>query len=136
MDITPAQVDSRRGPAEWFTGEVWLDEIAAAKPPSRVTALSVHFAPGARTAWHRHPFGQIIHVTEGIGLVQREGGPVQIVQPGDSVRFDPDEVHWHGAGPNRFMTHLAVQEVDDEGTAAVWGEPVTDADYLAEPANR
>ncbi|MBD0282146.1 MAG: cupin domain-containing protein [Thermoleophilaceae bacterium] len=136
MEITSARIDSQRGPMEWFTGDVWLDEIAAARPPSRVTAFSVHFAPGAQTAWHSHPVGQIIHVTEGAGLVQRKGGPVRIIHPGETVRFDPDEVHWHGAAPERFMTHLAVQEVDDDGTAAVWGDHVTDAEYLTDAANR
>lgn len=96
--------------------------------------MSVHFSPGARTAWHRHPLGQVIHVTEGVGRVQREGGPVEVIRPGDSVRFDADEEHWHGAAPSRFMTHIAIQEVDDQGTAAYWGEHVGDAQYLAGPS--
>ena len=134
MEITRSGMDSQRGPSEWFTGDVWMDPIAAAASPSRMTAYSVHFSPGARTAWHRHPLGQVIHVTEGAGLAQREGGPVEALRPGDAVRFAPDEVHWHGAAPNRFMTHLAMQEADDDGTAAYWGDPVADEDYLAEPA--
>jgi quercetin dioxygenase-like cupin family protein len=135
MEIRRTGAESRHGPAEWFTGEVWLDEIAATTPPSRLAAFSVHFSPGARTAWHRHPFGQVIHVTEGAGLVQRRGGPVEVIRPGDTVRFEPDEDHWHGATPDRFMTHLAMQEADDEGNAAYWGDHVTDAEYLVEPAS-
>jgi quercetin dioxygenase-like cupin family protein len=134
MEIRRTGAESRRGPAEWFTGEVWLDEIAASTPPSRLAAFSVHFSPGARTAWHRHPFGQVIHVTEGAGLAQRRGGPVEVIRPGDTVRFEPDEDHWHGATPDRFMTHLAMQEADDEGNAAYWDDHVTDAEYVAEPA--
>jgi quercetin dioxygenase-like cupin family protein len=134
MEITRSTKDSRPGPSDWFTGEVWLDEIAAAAPPSRLAAVSVHFSPGARTAWHRHPLGQVIHVTEGVGRAQRDGGPVELIHAGDTVRFDPDEEHWHGAAPTKFMTHMAMQEVDDEGAAAYWGEQVSDADYLAEPA--
>ena len=136
MEITRTRAESQRGPAEWFTGEVWLDEIAAPAPPSRMAAFDVHFAPGARTAWHRHPFGQVIHVTDGVGLVQRRGGRVEVIRPGDTVRFGPDEDHWHGAAAARFMTHLAMQEADDEGTTAYWGEHVSDEDYLAEPADR
>ena len=135
MEIRRTGGESRRGPAEWFTGDVWLDEIAAPTAPSRLAALSVHFSPGARTAWHRHPFGQVIHVTEGAGRVQRRGGPVEVIGPGDTVWFEPDEDHWHGAAPARFMTHLAMQELDDQGNAAYWGDHVTDADYLAEQAD-
>lgn len=135
MEIIHTAKESRPGPSEWFTGDVWLDEIAVATPPSRLAAASVHFSPGARTAWHRHPFGQVIHVTEGVGRVQREGGPIEEIRAGDTVRFDPDENHWHGAAPRRFMTHIALQEVDDEGIAAYWGEQVSEADYRAEPAS-
>src|SRR6476659_11336648 len=85
------------GPSEWFTGAVHIDTVAVPADPSRVFAASVHFAPGARTAWHTHPFGQTIYVTEGAGLCQREGGPVEIIKPGDSVFFEPGENHWHGA---------------------------------------
>src|SRR3712207_783818 len=135
MKITRTTRDSRRGPVDWFTGEVWLDEIAGTAPPSRLAALNVHFSPGARTAWHRHPFGQVIHVTEGVGRVQREGGRIEEIRAGDTVRFDPDENHWHGAAPHRFMAHIAIQEVDHEGIAAYWGEQVSEADYLAEAAS-
>jgi quercetin dioxygenase-like cupin family protein len=94
----------------------------------------VHFCPGARTAWHTHPLGQTIYVTEGIGRCQRRGGPVEAIGPGDRVRFDAGEDHWHGAAPDRFMTHLAIQEVDETGSPVSWGEHVTDAEYRADPA--
>jgi quercetin dioxygenase-like cupin family protein len=93
----------------------------------------VHFTPGARTAWHTHPFGQTIYVTEGIGRCQRRGGPVEEIWPGDRVYFEPREEHWHGAAPNRFMTHLAMQEVDATGSPVTWGEHVTDGEYNALP---
>jgi quercetin dioxygenase-like cupin family protein len=119
------------GPAEWFTGTVLLDTIATPQPPSRVGAASVHFTPGARTAWHTHPFGQTIHVTEGVGLCQRRGGPTEVIRAGDTVHFEPGEDHWHGATPDRFMTHLAIQESDESGSPVAWGEHVTDEEYRA-----
>jgi quercetin dioxygenase-like cupin family protein len=135
MDITRTRPPSRKAPAEWFTGDVFLDEIGAGAPPSRLRALSVHFAPGARTAWHTHPYGQNIYVTEGVGLCQRRGGPIEVIRPGDRVFFEPGEEHWHGAAPDRFMTHLAMQEVDDQGSPVTWGEQVTDEEYNAAPAS-
>ena len=105
----------------------------AAPAPARLQAASVHFTPGARTAWHTHPFGQTIWVTEGVGLCQRRGGPVEVIRPGDRVFFEPDEDHWHGAAPNRFMAHLAINEVDDDHPLAVWGDKVTDDEYAAAP---
>jgi len=129
MEITRSRQATVRGPADWFTGEVWIDPIAANVPPSRMQALSVHFTPGARTAWHTHPFGQVIHVVEGVGRAQRRGGPVETIRAGDTVRFEPGEDHWHGAAPENFMTHLAMQEADDEGVAARWGDHVTDDEY-------
>jgi quercetin dioxygenase-like cupin family protein len=91
----------------------------------------VHFSPGARTAWHTHSNGQTIYVTEGLGLCQRRGGPVEVIRPGDRVFFEPGEDHWHGAAPDRFMTHLAMLEVDGEGASATWGDQVSDAEYGA-----
>ena len=114
MEIRRKRADSRPGPQDWFTGQVWMDEIAAPQPPSRTRVLSVHFAPGARTAWHRHPFGQILHVTEGAGLTQSRGGEREAIRAGDTVQAAAGEWHWHGAGPATFMTHLAVQEADEE----------------------
>ena len=116
MQITRSSIDTNRGPAEWFTGAVFIDPLAAPVGQSRLSASAVHFTPGARTAWHTHPFGQTIYVTEGIGRCQRRGGPVEVIRPGDRVYFEPGEDHWHGAAPDRFMTHFAMQEVDDGGT--------------------
>jgi quercetin dioxygenase-like cupin family protein len=125
MQITKNSIDTNPGPADWFTGAVYLDQVAAPAGSSRVSASSVHFTPGARTAWHTHPNGQTIYVTEGVGLAQRRGGPVEVIRPGDRVFFEPGEEHWHGAAPTRFMTHIAMPEVDDEGNEAT-GEHVTD----------
>jgi quercetin dioxygenase-like cupin family protein len=133
MEITRNSIETRRGPAEWFTGAVYLDVIASPSGASRLSTSSVHFTPGARTAWHTHPNGQTIYVTEGIGLAQRRGGPIEVLRPGDSVFFEPDEEHWHGASPNRFMTHLAMLDVDEDGNAAIWGDHVTDEEYGAAP---
>jgi quercetin dioxygenase-like cupin family protein len=125
--------ETNRGPADWFTGEVYIDAVAAPSDGSRLSASSVHFTPGARTAWHTHPRGQTIWVTEGVGLCRRRGGPIEVIRPGDRVFFEPGEEHWHGATAARFMTHLAMLEVDDEGTPATWGEHVTDEEYAAAP---
>jgi len=131
MQITRSSTDTIAGPPDWFTGTVHLDMIAAPSEPARVQAANVHFAPGARTAWHTHPLGQTIHVTEGVGRCQRRGGQVEVIRPGDSVFFEPGEEHWHGATPDRFMAHIAIQEVDDDGSAVTWGEHVTDEEYGA-----
>jgi quercetin dioxygenase-like cupin family protein len=133
MQITSNSPDTATGPREWFTGSVYIDALAAATGPSRLQAASVHFTPGARTAWHTHPFGQTIYVTEGVGRCQRRGGAIEVIRGGDRVHFEPGEEHWHGAAPNRFMTHLAMQEVDDEGNPATWGEHVSDEEYNAAP---
>jgi quercetin dioxygenase-like cupin family protein len=131
VDITrsSSEVGTTKGPAEWFTGDVYIDPVAAASPPRRVQAALVHFMPGARTAWHSHPLGQTLFVTEGLGYVQRRGGDVETIRPGDRVSIAPDEEHWHGACPTRLMVHLALNEVDEEHVAANWGEHVTDAEY-------
>jgi quercetin dioxygenase-like cupin family protein len=135
MDITRNSIDTNPGPNEWFTGAVYIDTVTTPSGQSRLSASSVHFTPGARTAWHTHPKGQTIFVTEGIGLAQRRGGPIALIRPGDRVFFDPGEDHWHGAAPNRFMTHLAMLEVDDEGSSVTWGEHVTDQEYNAAPTS-
>jgi quercetin dioxygenase-like cupin family protein len=134
MQITRNSIETRRGPSEWFTGAVYLDTVAAPSNGSRLNTSSVHFTPGARTAWHTHPSGQTIWVTEGIGLAQRRGGPIEVIRPGDRVLFEPGEEHWHGATPTRFMTHLAMLEVDDDGNVATWGDHVTDEEYAAAPS--
>jgi quercetin dioxygenase-like cupin family protein len=129
MQITRDSPETAQGPDDWFTGTVYIDTVATPAPPSRVAAAMVHFTPGSRTAWHTHPFGQTVYVTEGVGLCQHEGGPVEVIKPGDRVYFEPGENHWHGAAPTRFMTHLAIQEVDDAGSPVTWGEHVTAAEY-------
>ena len=133
MQITRSGIETGRGPSEWFTGAVYIDAVAAAPAPGRVQANLVHFTPGARTAWHTHPLGQTIYVTEGEGRCPKRGGPIEVIRPGDRVFFEPDEDHWHGAAPNRFMAHLALNEVDDEGHPATWGDHVTDEEYGAAP---
>ena len=134
MRITRNSLDTTPGPADWFTGTVHIDPVAAPSEGSRLSASSVHFAPGARTAWHTHPNGQTIWVTEGVGYAQRRGGPVEVIRPGDRVFFESGEVHWHGAAATRFMTHLALLEVGEDGSPAEWGEHVTDEEYAAAPA--
>jgi quercetin dioxygenase-like cupin family protein len=134
MQITRNSLETTPGPSDWFTGTVYIDPIGAPSPPSRTGAASVHFTPGARTAWHTHPFGQTIYVTEGIGRCQRDGDPVQEIRPGDRVFFEPGENHWHGAAPNRFMTHIAIQEANENGSPVTWGEQVTDEQYNTTPA--
>jgi quercetin dioxygenase-like cupin family protein len=121
---------SGRGPAEWFTGTVRIDPLFGATTPARAAGNAVSFEPSARTAWHTHPLGQVLIVTAGCGLVQREGGPVEEIHPGDVVWFEPDEKHWHGASPTTAMTHFAIQEALD-GKAVDWMEKVTDEQYQA-----
>jgi quercetin dioxygenase-like cupin family protein len=135
MQITKSSIETASGPSDWFTGAVYIDAAAAPSEQSRISASSVHFTPGARTAWHTHPNGQTIYVTEGIGLCQRQGGSVEVIRPGDRVFFEPGENHWHGASPSRLMTHLAMVEVDEEGNAATWGKHVTDDEYRAAPVS-
>ena len=119
---------SGKGPAEWFTGTVRMDPLFSANDARRGAAASVTFEPGARTAWHTHPLGQTLIVTSGLGLVQRQGGPIEEIRPGDIVWFEPDEKHWHGASPTTAMTHIAIQEQRD-GKAVDWMEHVTDGQY-------
>ena len=117
------------GPADWFSGTVRIDPLfLKAIVPSRVTGASVTFEPGARTAWHTHPLGQTLIVTAGFGRVQRQGGPIEEIRPGDVVWFPPGEKHWHGASPNTAMTHIAIQE-SLNGKTVDWMEKVTDAQY-------
>ena len=131
MEVLPKQ-PSGKGPAEWFTGDVYLDVIAKGEEPSRIRVNSVHFTPGARTAWHRHAVGQTLHVTEGIGLVQSHGGEAVEFKPGDTIHTPPGEWHWHGATPDHFMTHLAMSEApapDADVPETEWGDLVTDEEY-------
>jgi quercetin dioxygenase-like cupin family protein len=119
---------STRPPAEYFTGTVRLDPLFQAHDPARVTGASVTFEPGARTAWHTHPLGQTLIVIAGLGRVQRDGGPIEEIRPGDVVWFPPGEKHWHGAGPKTAMTHIAIQEALD-GKTVEWMEKVSDQQY-------
>jgi quercetin dioxygenase-like cupin family protein len=122
---------SRKGPADYFTGTVWVDEILVGSAPLRLRAFRVSFEPGARTAWHTHPVGQTLHVLTGTGMVQLEGEGVQQIHPGDTVMIAPNERHWHGAAPGNTMVHLAMQEANAEGVDVVWLEHVTDQEYAA-----
>ena len=131
MQITRNKSETTGGSSEWFTGAVYIDAVAAPSGSVRVAAAHVRFAPGARTAWHKHPNGQTIWVIEGMCLCQSRGGEIDVIRPGDRVFFEPGEEHWHGAAPTSFMTHLAIQEVDEGGNAATWGDHVTDEEYAA-----
>jgi len=119
---------TRSGPADWFTGDVRIDQLFDHSEPARVSGASVTFQPGARTAWHTHPLGQTIIVTAGTGWAQRSGGPREEIRPGDVVWFPPSEKHWHGATATTAMTHIAIQEKLD-GKAVEWLEHVSDEQY-------
>ena len=119
---------STKGPADWFSGTVRIDPLFPVTAPARAAGNAVTFEPGARTAWHTHPLGQTLIVTAGYGLVQRDGGTIEEIRPGDVVWFEPSEKHWHGASPTTAMTHIAIQEALD-GTAVEWLEQVSDEQY-------
>ncbi len=121
---------SGKGPAEYFTGSVRIDRLVEAPDPARIRGATVTFEPGARTAWHTHPLGQTLIVTAGCGWVQRDGGPIEVIRPGDVVWFAPNEKHWHGAAATTGMTHIALQEALG-GKVADWMETVSDEQYLA-----
>lgn len=121
-------------PADKFVGQVLHDQVFAPEAPSRLRVSRVTFTPGGRTNWHTHAVGQILYVLSGVGRYQREGEPVQEIGPGDTVVIPPKTRHWHGAAPDQMMCHLALSETDDAGAATEWQEPVSDADYAAEPA--
>ncbi len=120
---------SKRASSDWFTGEVWQDPVVEAPAPANLRALIVTFAPGARTHWHTHPCGQTLYVLQGQGLVCRKGELPQVISAGDTVWFDPGEEHWHGAGPDTQMVHMAMQEANAEGRVADWLDAVTNTDY-------
>lgn len=123
MEIRPASA-TVKGPADWFTGDVWIDSIVQPTDDSTVNVAAVHFHPGARTAWHINDGGQPLHVTQGVGRVQSRGEPVVTVRAGDVVNTPSGEWHWHGAAPDRLMTHLSVTE-----GPATWGDHVDDVEY-------
>ena len=127
MQITRNALETSPGRSDWFTGSVYIDTIATPSEASRIGAA-------ARTAWHTHPHGQTIFVTEGVGRCQREGGQVEVIRPGDRVFFEPDENHWHGAAPTRFMTHVAMHQADEQGRVVDWGEHVSDEEYAEAPS--
>lgn len=126
MEIHSAPRETVEPPPGWFTGKVRLSPVPCAPAPSRLTAFHVEFEAGGRTAWHRHPRGQVIHVLDGTGLVQRRGGKIETIEAGDTVWTEPGEWHWHGASPGSAMSHLTWQETDEDGNAAYWGEQVED----------
>ncbi len=133
MKVQPKK-PSDKGPADWFTGDVWIDTIAAGEEPSRVRVSAVRFTPGARTAWHSHALGQTLYVTDGEGRVQSRGDDIVTIRAGDIVHTPADEWHWHGAAPDHFMSHLSITEgvPEGQGSEMEWGEHVTDAQYLGE----
>ena len=126
--VSTQDMQTRRGPEEWFTGSVWM-EAAPAGPSPDVGVFRVLFEPGARTNWHTHPEGQILYVVTGEGRAQEEGGPVVEIGPGDVVYFAPGERHWHGAAPDTFMIHMALNPANATGGGTGWLEPVTNEEY-------
>ena len=131
MEITRGPVATTAGPGDWFTGAVQVDAVAAPSAGSRIDASWAHVTPGSRPAWHTHPSGQTIVVTEGAGRCQCRGGPVELLRPGDRVFFEAGEDHWHGATADRFMAHMAMLDVglDGVGNSTTWGELVTHEEY-------
>lgn len=119
---------STQGPDDYFSGTVRVDPLFQAEEPGRTSGATVTFEPGARTAWHTHPAGQALIVTHGVGRVQRDGGPIEEIRPGDTVWFSAGEKHWHGASPHVAMTHIAIQESID-GSPVTWMEKVSDEEY-------
>jgi quercetin dioxygenase-like cupin family protein len=136
MELVPSAGQSAQGPPDWFTGHVLMDTIRTPDDQSAIGCAHVRFSPGGRTVWHSHPLGQTLYVTDGIGLVCRRGGSPVEIRPGDVVHIAPDEEHWHGATPDRFMAHVAIQEADHQGQVVTWLEPVTEQDYRAAPPGR
>jgi quercetin dioxygenase-like cupin family protein len=135
MQITPRR-PTTKADADTFTGDAWIDTIVRGEEPSRIRAAVVRFAPGTRNAWHVHAMGQTLHVLDGVGRVQARGGPLLEIVPGDTIQTSPGEWHWHGAAPDRFMTHLTVYEAPGDGRAETeWGDQVPDAEYGLLPTN-
>jgi len=129
MEITKNGTQaSVKGPEEWFTGAVRIDPLFSKKETTKAAGALVTFEAGARTAWHTHPAGQILIATSGLGWVRREGGSIEEIQPGDVVWFAPNEKHWHGASPNKAMSHIAIQEEMD-GEVVTWMEKVSESEY-------
>ncbi|GAB2889275.1 cupin domain-containing protein [Streptomyces deserti] len=133
MKFTKSGGRTAQGPQEWFTGDVYIEGVRNPDEQSAIGCAHVRFTPGARTAWHSHPKGQTLYVTDGIGYVASRGGEIREIRPGDVVYIEPGEEHWHGATADRFMAHVAMQEADDQGQVAFWGDHVTDAEYGQAP---
>ena len=129
MRFTRSAGQSAQGPADWFTGDVLIDTVRNPDDQSAIGCAHVRFSPGGRTVWHSHPKGQTLYVTDGIGLVCRRGDAPIEIRPGDVVYIEPNEEHWHGATPDRFMSHVAMQEADQQGQVVTWLEPVTEEEY-------
>ena len=129
MKITPSGGQTARGPADWFTGDVYIDTIRNPDEQCDIGCAHVPSSPGARTAWHSHPKGQTLYVTDGIGWVCSRGGDIVEIRPGDVVWIEPNEEHWHGATADRFMAHVAMQQADDQGQMVTWLQHVTDEVY-------
>jgi quercetin dioxygenase-like cupin family protein len=127
--VQPGSRPAQRPPAEWFSGVVFLETLVEAPAPARVRAARVTFEPGARTAWHRHPLGQLLVIASGVALIGHEDGTVEQAAPGATVWFDPGERHWHGATADAPMTHVAIQEADESGSVVAWEEHVSDEQY-------
>ncbi len=125
--ISLKDMETRQGPEDWFTGAVWMDAAAVEAPGAGI--FRVLFEPGARTNWHTHPEGQFLYVVTGAGRAGREGGPVVEIRAGDVVYFAPDEKHWHGAGPETYMVHIAITPAISTEGGTDWMEPVTDEEY-------
>jgi quercetin dioxygenase-like cupin family protein len=129
MRYTQSGGQTAPGPEDWFTGTVQIDAIRSPDEQSAVGCAHVRFSPAARTAWHTHPLGQTLYVTDGIGYVATRGDGRQEIRPGDVVYIEPGEEHWHGATAERFMAHVAIQEADAAGQVVTWGDHVTDTEY-------
>jgi quercetin dioxygenase-like cupin family protein len=134
MKITTSSGQTRQGPSDCFTGTVFVDSVRNPDEQSAIGCAHVRFAPGARTAWHWHPKGQTLYVTDGIGYVSYRGGKITEIRPGDVVYIEPGEEHWHGATPDRFMAHIAMQEADEQGQVVTWLEHVTEEQYRSQHA--
>jgi quercetin dioxygenase-like cupin family protein len=133
MKISRSSQATNIGPDSSFTGNVYIDSIKDPDEQSAIGCAHVHFSPGARTVWHRHPKGQTLYVTDGVGYAQRRGGEIEILRSGDIVFIEPGEEHWHGAAADRFMAHIAMHEADASGSVVTWLQPVTNEEYNAAP---
>jgi quercetin dioxygenase-like cupin family protein len=127
----PSGGHTATGPVNAFTGNVYIDGVQSPDEASTLSCAHVRFTPGARTAWHTHPRGQTLYVTDGIGWVGTRNGPAVEIRPGDVIRIDPGEEHWHGATPDRFMSHIALNEADETGEVVTWLDHVTDQEYAS-----